>query len=194
VTWQAAHPGWILDGSQVGYHLDPAYQSGQPAPPPPATPPAAAPPPVAVAPYSFQPAGVQAPTAQWNYSPTTSGSMWVYPPGTTSPYSTPDISSPYAVSPQVATNMYYYGGAQAPATQTPQPAYDPYNAGTSSDPQNPLLPNQINAQNYNSMYQYQKDLGWAAFEDQGYDKGLAQEAFEKSKPNTGGPLSGHFAF
>lgn len=131
--------------------------------------------------YSYQPAGVQAPVHQWNYSPTLTGSMQVYPPGVASPHETPDISTPHAVSPSTASNYYQYGGV---ATQTPDP-------GTYSGP---LLPNQINAKNYAKSYQYQKDLGWAQYEDQGWDKGLAQEAFEKSLPSFSGPKVGSFAF
>jgi hypothetical protein len=53
-----------------------------------------------------------------------------------------------------------------------------------------LLPNQINAKNYKNSFQYQKDLGWAAYEDAGTDKGLAMEAFQRSLPKYGGPARG----
>jgi len=65
------------------------------------------------------------------------------------------------------------------------------NPWTSSDVP---LPNQISPQAYNNSYAYQKELGWAGYEDAGWDKALAQEAFEKSLPKFGGPKRGSFAF
>jgi hypothetical protein len=170
--------------------------------------------------YTYQGAGVQAPIEHWNYSPTTTGSMQVYPPGVVSPYHTPDISTSNAIAPGVANSIYQYGQ---------QPSYYPYYSQPSSqsygqpyggsgpgqfyvDRQTPtdsttnapgevgtgysgmLLPSQINAKNYGNSYQYQKDLGWAAYEDAGWDKSLAQEAFERSLPKTGGPKRGSYAF
>lgn len=244
-AWNAANPGWVLDGSQTGYHW-----VGRPvptqtpadgtlyAPPPGAQNPPLGTGPVApktgglsdfgmasadpgplwttnsgspsMPPYTFQASGVQAPVEQWNYSPTLSGSMQMYPPGVTSPWDTPDVSSPYAMSPAVAHNVYTYG-------QTAPPAYysQPYGGngpGTfQGAPATPapvanaagevgtgysgmLLPSQINAKNYGNSYQYQKDLGWAAYEDAGWDRSLAQEAFERSLPKTGGPKVGSYAF
>jgi hypothetical protein len=55
-------------------------------------------------------------------------------------------------------------------------------------------PNQINARNYDNSYQYQKDLLWANYEDQGWDKNLAQESYLKSLPKFGGVSKGSVAF
>lgn len=250
-AWQAAHPGWLLDGSATGFHQIPitppttytptetvpgtptSYNEGE------VTPPTAGQPGEATgggsasgyigdpvpsigyadagpsqvttdtsysawnAPaYNYSPAGVQAQPEQWNYSPTMSGTMQVYPPGTYSPYDSPDISTPFPISPSVARNLYHYGGGA-------NPNYDaagagPAQTGPASAGNAPgtvgqgysgmLLPSQINAKNYANSYQYQKDLGWAAYEDAGWDKSLAQESFQRSLPKTGGPKSGSFAY
>lgn len=141
--------------------------------------------------YSFQPSGVQAPIEHWNYSPTTSGSMQVYPPGVQSPHHTPDISAQNAMAPTEAYNLYQYGGPQQ-AQPVAQPTNAPGEIGQGYS--GPLLPNQINARNYGNTYQYAKDLGWAGYEDAGWDKNLAMESFERSLPRTGGPKVGSFAF
>jgi len=153
-------------------------------------------------PYSYQGAGVQAPVHEWNYALSPTGSVQVYPPGVSSNYSTPDISSPTPMSPGNAANLYSFG-AQQPAANQPQgqaasqaaASTDPYANNPWMQPkQNLPLPNQINARNYNNSYQYQRELGWAGYEDAGWDKGLAQEAFARSLPKTGGPKKGSFAF
>jgi hypothetical protein len=141
--------------------------------------------------YTYAPPGVQAPVHEWNYAPTLNGTMQVYPPGVSSPYDTPDVSSATPMAPQTAYNLYQYGGGAArPAA--PAPAYDPYNVGTPGT--GVLLPNQINARNYENSYEYQQELGWAGFEDQGWDKGLAQQAYRRSLPQHAAPKSGSFAF
>jgi hypothetical protein len=97
------------------------------------------------------------------------------------------------ISPAAATSMYQYGGT-GDVSLAPGSAYtgtNPYAAGVSGT--GALLPNQIDPKNYANMYEYQKQLGWAAFEEAGYDPGLAQEAFEKSLPKYGGPTAGSFA-
>ena len=40
------------------------------------------------------------------------------------------------------------------------------------------LPNQISPRAYANSYAYQRELGWAGYEDAGWDKALAQEAFD----------------
>jgi hypothetical protein len=156
--------------------------------------------------YEFAPAGYQASVEGWNYSPTNAGTMHVYPPGVTSPAGTPDVTTPYPVSPSSAYSMYQYGAAppstpaysnapvmgQGLATAQTAPPPDPLQAGTSYN--GPLLPNQINAKNYNNTYSYMQELGWAGYEDAGWDKGLAQDAFKKSLPTYGGPKTGSYAF
>lgn len=147
--------------------------------------------------YDYAPAGVQAPVHQWNYAQTDAGTTQVYPPGVVSPYSTPDISTPHATSPAVITSLYRYGGYDGGlAGAGPQPQTQAANAPgeIGSGYSGMLLPSQINAKNYANSYQYQKDLGWAAYEDAGWDKSLAQEAFERSLPKTGGPKVGSFAY
>lgn len=150
--------------------------------------------------YSYQGAGVQAPVQAWNYSPNMSGSMAVYPPGTASDYSTPDISTQYPISPQQAGNIYHYGGSGVSQPQQQQSAgiwQNPWTGTQTSQASSASsmpAPNQINARNYANSYDYQKDLGWAAYEDQGWDPGLAQDAFKRSLPKQGGPKQGSFAF
>jgi len=148
-------------------------------------------------PYTYDPAGTRAPTHQWNYSMTPSGGTQVYPPGTTSPWDTPDISSSYPMSPQSANNIYRFGVAATNPYTRPgvaRPTVSYYQAPHPSTQKPHLLPNQIDARNYANSYQYQRELGWADFEDQGWDKSLAQEAFQRSLPKYGGPKSGSFAF
>ena len=163
-AWEQANPQYVLDGSQVGYHLRTASDT----------------PNMIRGGYSYQPEGVQAPTDAWNYSANRDGSVATYPPGVASPAATADVSSQTPMVPQQAAtilNSGYQYGASVPnyAQQTP-------------------LPNQINAENYENAYQYQKELLWANYEDQGWDKGLAQEAYLKSLPKYGGPDRGAIAF
>lgn len=134
--------------------------------------------------YQYSPPGVQAPVGAWNYSATQDGSVAAYPPGVVSPAQTGDVSSttplnPASVSPMLSAPYQY----QAPGTTAPQTQTETMTA-----------PNQINAVNYNNAYQYQKDLMWAAYEDAGTDKGLAQESFLKSLPKYGGPTKGSVVF
>lgn len=193
--WNAAHPGFVLDSSALGYHaLDGspvgpyAYLPGGVAPGTPApgalpapTPGYTQPPASSARPpgTTYSPAGVQAPANVWNYSGTADGSVSAYPPGVYSPAGTPDVSSQQPLAPSsvatVVNQPYQY--AAAPTTNTGTP-----------------LPNQINGQNYQNAYQYQRDLAWADYEDQGWDKSLAQEAFLKSLPQYGGPTKGAVAF
>ena len=159
-AWNAAHPGYTADGSQLG------YSTNQPQTP------------VASIPgYTYSPAGAQAPAGAWNYTPTADGQAQVYPPGVQSPAFTPDVSTNSPVSPTVASSVYQYGGQ---------------NTGTSGT--GVLSPNQINAENYNNSTQYMRDLGWASFEDQGIDPGLAKEVFERSLPSYTGVTKGAVSF
>jgi hypothetical protein len=86
---------------------------------------------------------------------------------------------------QAVGGQYAYGD-----TPTPAPQSVPQVGITNPDA---LLPNQINAENYRNMYDYQKQLGWAAYEDAGWDKGLAQESFKKSLPTYVNPTQGKIA-
>lgn len=133
--------------------------------------------------YSYQPPGVQAPPNAWNYSQDASGGVGAYPPGVVSPAQTSDISTAAPVNPASVAPMlnqpYQY---QAGVIQTP--------AGQGVTP----LPSQINAQNYNNAYEYQKELLWAEYEDQGWDKGLAQESYLRSLPQYKSPTKGAYAF
>jgi hypothetical protein len=145
--------------------------------------------PVSSLPYTYSGPGVQAPVDAWNYSPTQAGGVQVYPPGVTSPAHTPDISTLGPISPSTAAQIhggqYQYGGV-------------PYAGSGTTTMSSPLgatpLPNQINARNFSNLYGYQKDLGWANYEDLGWDPALAKEAFQKSLPRYGGPSSGRIAF
>jgi hypothetical protein len=130
--------------------------------------------------YSYQAPGVQAPVNAYNYSTDGTGSVGVYPPGVASPAHTADVSS---VAPMSASQA-------APLVNQPYQ----YGGGSTSMGGTVPLPNQINAQNYGNSYDYQKELLWANYEDQGWDKGLAQEAFAKSLPKYQGITKGSVAF
>jgi hypothetical protein len=212
--WEAAHPGYKLDGSQRGWTL--------------ATPGAGAPSPAPGAGTDvttmtaqgmlYSPPGVQAPPNAYNYTPTGDGGAQIYPPGVVSPYTTPDISTTAPINPALAAQQADLQNQQAaynlqfggPYQYQPGIGADPSGGASSSRLTGPLqadngyqvggvvgggyLPNQINARNYDNAYDYQRELMWAAYEDQGWDKGLAQEAFMKSLPKYGGPSKGAFAF
>lgn len=204
-SWNAAHPGYQADGSARGYrvlweHLpqqqQPTFGSSaqaqawdaqfalnqgyRPATPQDST----GGRPIGVPEgYSYQPPGVQAPPNAWNYSQDASGGVGAYPPGVASPAQTADVSTATPVNPASVAPMlnqpYQY---QAGVIQTP--------AGQGVTP----LPSQINAQNYNNAYEYQKELLWAEYEDKGWDKGLAQESYLRSLPQYKSPTKGAYAF
>lgn len=236
-AWNASHPGYVANGSQIGYSMTgpgtpgpaakidptppgplapvpyvppasqtpaPAYTTDPaqaPAPAPTAamsapatqaavaasTTPAAAAATPAVANYTapaasayststsaapageaasatYSPPGVQAPVGDYNYTPTASGAVTMSPPGVAADPSDHQVSS-----------------------STPASADDLSKWFTN------LQPNQINAENYGNMNEYAQKLGWAAFQDQGWDVGAAQDAFQKSLPRYGGPAAGSFA-
>lgn len=206
--WDAAHPGYTLDTSNVGFHsingapmpipegphITPADIAAAkatwgganggytlPAPSPwvlaGAAGTAATTSAQGAAGYSYQPPGVQAPSNAYNYSATRDGSVAVYPPGVVSPAQTADVSSTTPQNPAsvsgVVNQPYQYQGATTNGM---------------------LAPNQINAQNYENAYDYQKQLLWAGYEDAGMDKGLAQESYLRSLPKYGGPTKGAIAF
>jgi hypothetical protein len=190
LAWEAAHPGYKLDGSQVGYRWvgvstpgDEEYVTN-----------------AQNAGITYSPPGAQAPANAYNYSQAPDGSTQVYPPGVASPAATPDVSSHIPQNPQDAAALmqpYSYGAPYIPKPGMPgvgTTITDTQVGGTGLDPNAHLLPNQINARNYNNAYQYQQELAWAEFEDQGWDKGLAQEAFLKSLPKYGGVSKGAIAF
>jgi hypothetical protein len=177
--WEAANPGYKADGTARGF-----YVTG--------TTPQAFGMPTTTAPqyyqpqagYTYSPAGAQAPVNTWNYSGTDSGNVQVYPPGVASPAQTPDVSSnvpmtPASAAPLVST-PYQYGGPGV---------YAPAQSANAM-----LMPNQINAENYENSYDYQKQILWAGYEDAGIDKGLAQESYLKSLPKYGGVSKGSVAF
>jgi hypothetical protein len=221
--WNATHPGFTANGSQIGYAISGAQEGGsaEPGTPPPAAAPtgggssdsmystiaAAGAGPTGVAYPNYQysypatptsyagtpqtptyvpsatattaapageaassqqaqysPPGTQAPVGMWNYTPTASGTTVVHPPGVAADSSQHQFSSTYPMSPEDQSS--WFSG---------------------------LLPNQINARNYGNQNEYSQALDWAAFEDQGWDPGAAQDAFKKSLPRYGGPTQGSFA-
>jgi hypothetical protein len=149
--------------------------------------------------YTYSASGVQAPPQAWNYTALPSGSIQVHPPGVASPPETPDYSTTTPQDLSTMANMIATstGGAYQYGSPEPVPQPNPVLVQTTptvgvSNPST-LLPNQINAENYRNMYDYQKQLGWAAFEDAGWDKGLAQDAFRKSLPTYVNPTQGKIA-
>jgi hypothetical protein len=173
-AWEAAHPGYMLDGSQLGYKIKPPPQDPVAAvqPPDPNAPPS----PITMSQmpgYTYSPPGQPAPPQAYNYSTTTGGTTNVYPPGVMAPIPDMTVSTSTPVAP---------GAAQAMVA----PGADP-NAYS-------LLPSQINAENYANSNVFAQKLGWAAFEDQGWDVEAAQDAFKKSLPKYSGPAQGQFSF
>jgi hypothetical protein len=156
---------------------------------------------------------VQAPAQAWNYTMLPSGSVQVHPPGVASPPETHDISTTTpqdlgtiaGMLSQSIGSQYNYGSPTPPVYSYAPPGqqaplatpgeYTPIQSVPTVGAANPtaLLPNQINAENYRNMYDYQKQLGWAGFEDAGWDKGLAQDAFKKSLPTYVNPTQGKIA-
>jgi hypothetical protein len=133
--------------------------------------------------YSYSAPGVQAPPDAWNYSDSGTGQVSVYPPGVYSPYQTADISTTTPVHSNIFSDVINHPYQYSSAPTAPQSGGD-----------GGLRPNQINAENYDTSYDYQKQLMWADFEDRGYDKGLAQEGFLKRVPKYGGVSKGSVAF
>jgi hypothetical protein len=195
-AWNVGHPGFYANGSPQGYASasSGATVSGVPIPHLAPGAEGAAPTPMVTTTKGYNPAipgyvysapGQPAPVNSWNYSGTDSGQVAVYPPGVMSPSPTPDVStttpvSPGDVAPYVNPPYQYAGGVTAPSAPS-----------TSSTM---LLPNQINARNFNNSFDYQKELVWANYEDQGWDKGLAQESYLRSLPKYAGPTKGAIAF
>jgi hypothetical protein len=123
--------------------------------------------------YTYSPPGQPAPPNAYNYTMSPGGSTSMYPPGVMAPPAAPTVSTTTPVSPGAAQTMV-------------APGADP-NAYS-------LLPSQINAENYANTNVFAQKLGWAAFDDQGWDVEAAQDAFKKSLPKYGGPASGTFKF
>jgi hypothetical protein len=133
--------------------------------------------------FSGQPTEATA-TDPYAYTPTGTWADAAYtfsPPGTQAPIQ----SYNYQPTPSGQTQVYPpgmaapYGGTQY-STQEPMPAYQ--QAG--------LNPGQVNAKNYANTPKYMQDLGWAEFENRGWDPGLAKDLFAASLPKYGGPAKG----
>lgn len=178
--WNTTHPGYTADGSPAGYsytgqpQITPVYANGWAGEPQGYEAANAA----LGGGYTYSPPGAQAPVGAYNYSATADGSTAVYPPGVASPAATPDVSTQTPQNPATMQPYVYGGGVNAPLT-----------TGTSM-----TSPNQINLENWNNAYQYQKDLTLAAYADQGWDPSLAAEAIAKSAPKYGGVSKGSIAF
>lgn len=129
--------------------------------------------------FEVDPPGVQAPIQAYNYEPRAGGGTGVYPPGNPAPFSQFQYSTSTPVSP--ATSAAMAQGAQGytpgvPGSAPPVPRYQP-----SAMP----APSQINAREYNRSTGYEKKLGWARYEAEGWDKEAAQQVYAKSLPQYG---------
>ncbi len=144
-------------------------------------------PPTANVGYTVSPAGTQANPGSYNYEATPSGQTQVYPPGVAAPAGGNQVSTQVPVSHADAQAMYgaNLGGAY-------QPGVAAYNAGVAGS--GALMPNQINAENYENTNIYAKKLGWAAFENSGWDIEAAQDAYRRSLPKYAGPQAGAYGF
>lgn len=115
--------------------------------------------------YSMDPAGAPAPVHAYNYAPSATGGTQVYPPGVAAPSNQLQVSTYQPVTQQTQQQMLAESTA---AGQGVLPA-----------------PGQINAREYNKATGYEQALGWAQYEDQGWDKSAAQEVFKRSLPKYG---------
>lgn len=199
-AWNAAHPGYVADGSQQGWHLASASQpitnwsdpgadaaktallGQQPSQPP-----------------QGDTGGGQ--TSQAMSVPTpngvsSSGSPYYMPSYTYSPEGT---QAPVGAYNYTATNQghtqVYPPGQVAPSDQAQVSSTTPmdYSAANSllATPApgtgGSLSPSQINAANYNKTNPYAQQMMWAWFENQGWDPQAAKGEFTASLPKYAGP-------
>ena len=119
--------------------------------------------------YSYMPVTERDPQQQgYTYSP----------PGTQAPVGTYN----YEQSPSGQTQVYP-PGVQAPVQGAQASTTVPVNPGSFSTGM--PTPSQINAREYKRSNKFNQELGWAAYEDAGWDKMAAQDAFLKSLPKYG---------
>lgn len=124
--------------------------------------------------YTYSPPGVAAPTNAYNYEQGTGGQVNVYPPGVTAPVYRPQYSTTTPQTP--ATSAQMSAGQQAARQIT-----------------GGYAPNKMNAANYNRAGEYEKELRWAAYEADGWDKQAAKDVYTQSLPKYGGPAKGRVA-
>lgn len=124
--------------------------------------------------YTYSPPGVTAPTNAYNYEQGTGGQTNVYPPGVTAPVYRPQYSTTTPQTP--ATSAQMSAGQQAARQIT-----------------GGYAPNKMNAANYNRAGEYEKEIRWAAYEADGWDKQAAKDVYLQSLPKYGGPAKGRVA-
>jgi hypothetical protein len=147
----------------------------------------------AIQPYSLEPSGVQGDPNQYNYEPTATGGVKIYPPGVIPPYATPQASTTQPVDPTTQAQLAQQAGQIPGAAPTKSPVAQA--AAYPSQPSYGLLPSQMNAKNFNNLTGYEQDMTWAGFEDGqfgsgAYDKNLAKNLYAKSLPQYAAPTSG----
>lgn len=133
----------------------------------------------AVPPYTISPPGSSAPVHAYNYQADVTGGTQVYPPGIQAPVEASQVSTtqPLAANTQTALAQHAAG--------VPTQASTPVTGGGVTTPATLVNPGQINAREYNKATDYEKTLGWASYEDAGWDKTAAQQVFQKSLPKYG---------
>lgn len=141
-------------------------------------------------PHTVSPPGAPAPIQAYNYQADVTGGTQVYPPGTPAPVDATQISSYVPLNSQMQTALTQQATPGMPSPAPPAPAGLPVGAtpaGTTgvTTPASLVAPGQINAREYNKGTDYEKSLGWASYEDAGWDKAAAQQVFQKSLPKYG---------
>jgi hypothetical protein len=200
-AWNAAHPGYVADGSQQGWHLAPASAPALQPITNWSDPGAAA---AKTALLGQQPpqgdtGGGQVNQAMSIPTPTgvsSSGSPYYMPSYTYSPEGTqaPVGAYNYTATDQGHTQVYPPGQVapsdQAQVSSTTPMDYSAANSllatpapGTGGS----LSPSQINAANYNKTNPYAQQMMWAWFENQGWDPQAAKGEFTASLPKYAGP-------
>lgn len=132
---------------------------------------------VATTAYTYSPPGAQAPVDAYNYQPTNTGSMQMYPPGVAAPSTQAQYSTTTPQSVDAQNKLMQPGALGTQGT-------------TSSQSTGVLTPDKVNAENYANADAGQQKTLWQYFGDQGWDPDTAKDVFMKSLPRYGGPSRG----
>jgi hypothetical protein len=122
-------------------------------------------------PYTYSPPGAQAPVGAYNYQQTQNGSTAVYPPGVRAP------------------NTGNQTSARVPMSSAEMQREREHQRAAKTQ----VAPHQINAENYNNMNPYNRDLLWSRYEDDGWDVDAAKATFMSSLPRYGGAKAGRIS-
>lgn len=135
----------------------------------------------------YSPSGASAPVDWYNYQPNGQGGYVLYPPGQPAPADKPQYSSQAPLDmndAQASANRAAGLTPNAPATASPGLTVNLNTGGQAPSLPNP---NQWNAENINRMNRDTRDVLLGLYEDQGWTKEGAWDAFKQSLPRYGGP-------